>query len=218
MEALTLRRNVEKHVRGRSARRDFIARRIFADQMASRKNGAPPTCVLRRRDEFQISRAAFVSVSSENESVPGKAAVGRKSSSASSSEADGSTLEIEGQHVKCMHRFPSRPNTRPSGETTGRWDVHRYGTAPHPDCLETVVASRSASPLTSPAARRRSSRATIAAIHRLDAANCDPVSLEDFGSLVAGSKRCASCPPGVQPREGFERHAFASASRFRAAS
>jgi hypothetical protein len=24
-------------------------------------------------------------------------------------------------------RFPGRPNTRPSGETTGRWDVHRYG-------------------------------------------------------------------------------------------
>ena len=24
-------------------------------------------------------------------------------------------------------RFRARPNTRPSGETTGRWDVHRYG-------------------------------------------------------------------------------------------
>jgi hypothetical protein len=25
------------------------------------------------------------------------------------------------------HRFPGRPNGRPSGEATGRWDVHRYG-------------------------------------------------------------------------------------------
>jgi hypothetical protein len=53
-------------------------------------------------------------------------------------------------------RFPARPNTRPSGETTGRWDVHRYG---YFACLQTVVASRSASPPMSPAARRRSSRA-----------------------------------------------------------
>jgi hypothetical protein len=27
-------------------------------------------------------------------------------------------------------RFPGRPNTRPSGETTGGWDVHRSGIAP----------------------------------------------------------------------------------------
>jgi hypothetical protein len=38
--------------------------------------------------------------------------------------------------------FPGRPNPRPSGETTGRRDVHRYGNAA---CLSTVVASRSAS-------------------------------------------------------------------------
>ncbi len=33
-------------------------------------------------------------------------------------------------------RFPGRPNTRPPGETTGRWDVHRYGSFA---CLQTVV-------------------------------------------------------------------------------
>src|SRR6266540_314817 len=36
-------------------------------------------------------------------------------------------------------RFPGRPNTRPSGETTGQWDAHRYAYAA---CLPTVVASR----------------------------------------------------------------------------
>jgi len=53
-------------------------------------------------------------------------------------------------------RSPGRRTARPSGETTGRWDVHQYGT----DARLATVASRSASPPTSPAARRPSGRAT----------------------------------------------------------
>src|SRR6202007_1544357 len=41
----------------------------------------------------------------------------------------------------------------------------------------------------------------VAVVHRLDAAPRRPVSLEDFGAVSQVAK-CASCPPGVQPR-GF---------------
>jgi hypothetical protein len=82
-------------------------------------------------------------------------------------------------------------SVRPSRETTGRWDVHRYG---YFACYWTVVASRPASPPTSPAAHRRSSRAT---------GSCYPSPRRRVSSssmsrrhwiLVSGSKRCASMP------------------------
>src|SRR5215831_8190974 len=41
---------------------------------------------------------------------------------------------------------PGRRIVRPSGETTGRWDVHRYGT----DARLAIVVSWSANPPTSP--------------------------------------------------------------------
>src|SRR6267378_343079 len=91
-----------------------------------------------------------------------------------------------------------RQNARPSGETTERWDVHRYGNSAY---LLTVAASLSASPPTFPGARKRSSRAT-------DSCYPSPRRRELWSSRsrrhwipAAGSKRCASCPPGAQSRE-----------------
>lgn len=71
-------------------------------------------------------------------------------------------------------RLPGRPNTQPSGETAGGWDVHRYGIAPLVRS-QTVVASRSASPPRLLPPIDRQVEQPIAVIHRLDAANCGPV-------------------------------------------
>src|SRR5262249_19858397 len=54
-------------------------------------------------------------------------------------------------------RCRGRPNTWRSGGATGRWDAHRYGKRAR---LPAIVASRLASPPTSPAARRPSGQAT----------------------------------------------------------
>jgi hypothetical protein len=42
--------------------------------------------------------------------------------------------------LKSFSQCPDRRTARPSGETTGRWDVHRYGNAAY---LSTFTASRS---------------------------------------------------------------------------
>jgi hypothetical protein len=77
-------------------------------------------------------------------------------------DREGSSRRLAERSRKWQARFsacrsPGRRNARPSGETNGRWGVHRYACGA---CLPTIVASRGASPPTSPAARRRSSRAT----------------------------------------------------------
>ena len=64
---------------------------------------------------------------------------------------------IGAQKISCGCQCPDRQNARPSGEATGRWDVHRSGNSAR---LRTGVASRPASPPRAPAARRRSGRAT----------------------------------------------------------
>ena len=99
-------------------------------------------------------------------------------------------------------RFPGRPNTRPSGETTGRWDVHRLRII--------VLAFR---PLR-PAGRRvlppllppvdGQVEQPIAVIHRLDAAPRRPVSLEDLGSLSQVANEVHHAHPASN-QEGIER-------------
>jgi len=95
-------------------------------------------------------------------------------------------------------RCPDRRNRGPSGEATEQWDVLRYGKGAG---LLAVAASPLGSPPTPPGARRQSSRAT---------GSCCPLprrraSLSSksrrLSILAADSKRCASCPRGVQPRE-----------------
>jgi hypothetical protein len=48
----------------------------------------------------------------------------------------GMSAAMASKHVQTL-RFPGHPNTRPSGETTEGWDVHRYGSFA---CLKTVVS------------------------------------------------------------------------------
>ena len=105
---------------------------------------------------------------------------------------------LPGFRAVSARSFRGRPNTQPSGEATERWDVHWYGIGAR---FPAILASRPVSPPTFPAAHRRSSRAI---------GSCCPLprrraSLSSksrrLSILAADSKRCASCPRGVQPRE-----------------
>jgi len=87
---------------------------------------------------------------------------------------------------------------RPRGEATGRSDVHRYGIA---SCSSAVAASRAASPPKSPAAHRGSSRATGSCYPSPRRHGSSSSKSQRHWKLVAGNKRRASCPLGVQPRE-----------------
>ena len=94
-------------------------------------------------------------------------------------------------------RFPGRQNAPPSGDATGQWDVHRSGKGAR---LSAVVASRSASSPTPPAVRRPSGRATGSCYPSLRRRALSSSKSRRLWILVAGSKRRASCPRGVQPK------------------
>ena len=103
--------------------------------------------------------------------------------------------EVSGRRAQVV-RIPSL-QARPLGDGTS---IDTVSCA----CLSAVAASRPASPPTSPAARRPSSRATVAVIHRLDAAPRRPVSLEDLGSLSQVANDVHHAHPASN-QEGFER-------------
>jgi len=96
-------------------------------------------------------------------------------------------------------RFPGRPNTRPSGETTGRWTSIGTGDWLAFKLNRLWPAGRRVLPRLLPPVDCQVEQ-PVAVIHRLDAASRRPVRLEEPWILAAGSKRCASCPPVVQPR------------------
>src|SRR5450432_4450674 len=89
----------------------------------------------------------------------------------------------------------------PKGAATGQGDAHRHASCP---CPLAVAANRPANPPTAPAARRRLDRATDSYCPSPPRPELSSSKSRRLGFLVLSSKRGASCPPGVQPRESRE--------------
>jgi hypothetical protein len=86
-------------------------------------------------------------------------------------------------------------NAQPSDEAIASSDVHWYAACPY--CP--LAASRAVSPPMSPAARRRSSRATDRCCPSPRRRELSSSKSRRLWILGAGSKRCTSCAHRVQP-------------------